>query len=130
MIALALTLALFVQQVQTERLEAPWQHVEILGWIPVGATADADYYMLVRTGPDRSKLWVRYERRRGGAGGPLSQRHLVELDCDARRTRLIQSASFSDSNMTGTSNTANGPSPWEYAAPDTMSDAQLTVGCP
>lgn len=122
---IALTAALIAATVSTAAIAADWVIV---------AESDAgDVFTVdstsIRTMPNGYKrAWEMqfYAAPLTGTGSPNRAVILSEYDCSDVKSRTIQSTYFKDDQALETN---NAPTPWVYASPGSLHEAQLNYVC-
>ncbi|MNE76374.1 hypothetical protein D3C80_1726050 [compost metagenome] len=103
--------------------------IQLDGWFYMARSADRELYMLGHIAHGPGQLWVRYEYL-SNAEPYRSLRLLREVDCTNHRARTIQSSGSNQNNMKGQLMNVPISQQWEYAAPGTFSELQLSFICP
>lgn len=96
------------------------------GWTYQGRGVNGTELFTRRANQPR-RLWVRYEYHEPNATGHLSDRMLVEFDCDGRY-QTLQHHAFAKNDLLGDGQ-GMPVEGWTYVPPGTMSEKQESIVC-
>ncbi len=127
-VALALTPAgASAQEASDQALPPGWAFVQAMDWLLAANTADVLVFVMPARQP--MHIWVRTEYKRVSSQGVRSVRELVQVECNAGRTRVVTAVFFSASNLEVHNFQAEEIQPWQYPAPGTIGDVPLDLLC-
>lgn len=99
------------------------------GWTRRGLASNGESLLFTKAGPRPNMIWTRQEFRVPEAQTQaVSVVNLIEVDCQGRRSRNVQSTDYLGPNTSGRSNSW-GEQPWRYPLPGTLGDAVLKYAC-
>lgn len=126
----ALAIASALAGPQDVRADLIWGEVEAGSWTYEAASADGNTIMFSREGSaPAGHRWFRYEYKPNTNPPLRSLRSLVQADCATGQTITIQSEWFSGANLRGQGTVEVQGQGWNYPAPDTFQEIQMSIIC-
>jgi hypothetical protein len=126
----------FAKPLLTAAMLAACSLPALADWVKVADTAQSVIYLdpaVSKKVGDNVMVWLLRDHgtRRVGAGGPfMSSKDQVELDCRARRVRLIYSSDHPKPMGEGRFvHSEHGPMSWNAAPPQSVMGRVLALAC-
>ena len=115
------------QAASGQALPPGWAFIQVMDWFLAGRNDDVLVFVMPARQP--MHLWVRTEYKRVSPQGVRSLRELVQVECDAGRTRVVSVSYFSASNLEVPDMQGAEVQPWSYPGPGTIGEIPLDLLC-
>lgn len=95
--------------------------------------ADAEVYSIDGTGSRSGgnfQVWLLTNFKAAQPGGVKSRKRAYEIDCDARKFKVLQTYNYSGSKGEGASLSSSGAGDWKLVPPGTVIDSVRAGLCP
>ncbi|WP_363318970.1 surface-adhesin E family protein [Brevundimonas sp.] len=118
------------QTASEQRLPPGWEFIQVQGWTFRDYTGNGDNQVLYFTMPagQPMHIWVRNERKPGSAGFQ-SSRALEQVDCNARRKRIVSVTYFRRNNLEEIILFDQEPYDWTFPPPNSLGEIPLQLLC-